>query len=297
MIYPPEVEHQVLEANGQRLYTAAAGPADGPLVILLHGFPEFSFGWRHQLGALAAAGLRAVAPDQRGYGLSSKPKGHAAYALPELARDVVALARALGRDRFSVVGHDWGGLVAWQLAACHDDTVQRAAILNAPHPQALRQHLWRSPTQALRSAYIAFFQLPWAPEALLGAHGHALLEQALVGSSREGTFSEEELRVYRDAWSQEGALTSMLNWYRAITLNRSARWPRVRLPVRLLWGDRDSALEAPLAEASAAACGQGEVIHLPQATHWLHHEEPERVNALLVEFLQPLLSQAGTCQT
>jgi epoxide hydrolase 4 len=287
VIYPAHVDHQILEANGQRLYVAAAGPVDGPLVILLHGFPEFSYGWRHQLGALAAAGLRAVAPDQRGYGLSSKPRGHAAYALPELAKDVLGLVSALGRERFSVVGHDWGGLVAWQLAACHDRAVERAAILNAPHPQALRSHLMRSPTQALRSTYIALFQLPWLPEALLRAHDHALLEQALIGSSRKGSFSDEELRVYREAWSQEGALSGMLAWYRAITLQRSARWPRVRPPVRLLWGDQDSALEAPLAEASAAACEHAEVVHLPQATHWLHHEEPDRVKRLLVEFLRP----------
>ncbi|MFL4972307.1 MAG: alpha/beta fold hydrolase [Microvirga sp.] len=134
------------------LHVVEAGPPEGRPAILLHGFPEFWYGWRHQLGALAAAGLRVVAPDQRGYNLSDKPKGLESYTLDCLAGDVVALADALGCDRVSLVGHDWGGLVAWWTAARHGERVERLAILNAPHPQAFGPYLRRHPTQLLRSA-------------------------------------------------------------------------------------------------------------------------------------------------
>lgn len=281
----PPVEHLQISANGQRLYVAASGPIDGPALMLLHGFPEMSYGWRHQLPALAAAGFRVYAPDQRGYGHSSKPDGIGSYRVDTLAADVTALARTLGHDAFSIVGHDWGGLVAWHLATSHAAGLQRVAILNAPHPNAMARHLTRSPLQALRSAYVGFFQLPWLPEAMLRMHDHALLRRALTASSLPGTFNDEELAVYRSAWSIEGALTGMLNWYRAALLAPSGRNTEVRLPVRILWGDKDTALEAPLAELSAAHCTNAEVIHLPGATHWLHHEESATVNGLLIEFL------------
>ncbi len=202
-----------------------------------------------------------------------------------LAADVTALAQTLGYDSFSLVGHDWGGLVAWHLAIRHAACLQRVAILNAPHPAAMVRHIARSTLQAVRSAYVGFFQLPWLPEAALRMHGHALLGKALTASSLPGTFSDEELAVYRSAWSIEGALTGMLNWYRAALLAPSGHSAKVLIPVRILWGDKDSALESPLAELSAAHCANVEVFHLPDATHWLHHEKSARVNELLIEFL------------
>jgi pimeloyl-ACP methyl ester carboxylesterase len=280
------VEHLQVSANGQNFYVAASGPVDGPAVMLLHGFPEMSYGWRHQLHALAAAGFRVFAPDQRGYGHSSKPSGIRSYRVDTLAADVTALAKALGHESFSLVGHDWGGIVAWHLAISRAAGLHRLAILNAPHPRAMVQHLSRSPLQVVRSAYVGFFQLPWLPEAALRIHDHALLAKALTSSSLPSTFSDEELAVYRSAWSIDGALTGMLNWYRAALLAPSVPNTKVRVPVRILWGDKDSALEAPLAELSADQCTNAEVIHLPEATHWLHHEASERVNALLIEFLR-----------
>ena len=283
--FPPHVDHLNVEANGQRFYAAAAGPQGGPLVLLLHGFPEFSYAWRRQLGPLAAAGYRAVAIEQRGYGLSSKPERVADYAADMLAQDIVDIATALGHDRVDVVGHDWGGLVAWRLATEHAERVRRAAILNAPHPSTLLQHVLYDPGQALKSAYIGLFQLPWLPEAVLRAGDFHLLQRALTQTSRPGVFSDEELAVYRDAWGQEGALTAMLNWYRAMSLAPSLADRRVTPPVRVIWGDRDTALNASLAEDALTLCDRGEVFHLPEATHWLHHEEAEQVNALLLEFL------------
>jgi len=277
-----------LAANGLQFHALAAGPADGPLVLLLHGFPETSHGWRHQMPALAAAGFRVVAPDQRGIGLSSKPAGIAAYRIDLLAADIVALVRALGRERAQVVGHDWGGAVTWYLALHHADVVERVAILDAPHPLAFSQWLRTHASQRRKSWYMAFFQLPWLPELLLRAGRFRLLARALLRTSRPGAFTADDLDVYRAAWSQPGALTGMLNWYRALRLPRPQPHasPVVEVPVRLLWGDRDAALEPGMADASIAHCRAGEVFHFAEATHWLAPEEPERVNALLLAFLR-----------
>jgi epoxide hydrolase 4 len=282
----PGVEPLRLRADGIDLHAVAAGPPDGPLVVLLHGFPEFWYGWRRQIGPLAAAGLRVLAPDQRGYNLSDKPPGRAAYVIDALADDVLALAAALGRRRFAVVGHDWGGAVTWHLAARDPDRVERAAILNAPHPATVSAYARRHPGQALRSWYIGFFQAPALPELTLRTAGHAWLRSALTRSSRPGTFTDDDLRRYREAWERPGALTAMLNWYRALPLYAGLLRPsRVRVPVRVIWGDRDAFLEPGLVEAGLALCDRGEAFHLPDATHWVQHEEAERVNGLLTEFL------------
>ena len=289
---PPErlFETLTIAANGLRFHALAAGPADGPLVVLLHGFPETSHGWRRQIGPLADAGFRVVAPDQRGIGLSSKPAGIANYRVQLLAADIVAIVRALGRERAQVVGHDWGGAVTWTLAMRHTDVFERAVILDAPHPTAFVERLRRHPSQMLRSWYMAFFQLPRLPEAVLRANDFQRLAHALVATSRPGTFTPADLAVYRAAWAQPGALTGMLDWYRALRLgggSGAARGDgRVRIPVRVLWGDRDQALEPALADASIAWCDAGEVLHFPDATHWLQHEEADAVNARLLEFLR-----------
>ncbi|HEX8164379.1 MAG TPA: alpha/beta hydrolase [Beijerinckiaceae bacterium] len=269
------------------LHVVEAGPADGRLTILLHGFPEFWYGWRRQIGPLAAAGLRVVAPDQRGYNLSDRPPGPAAYAIDRLAADVVGLADALGRERFVLVGHDWGGLVAWWAAARHPERVERLAILNAPHPRAFGPYARAHPSQRLRSAYVAFFQLPFVPEAVLRAGDFALLERALRASSRPGAFTDEDLARYREAWRRPGALTAMLDWYRALRLKPrlSEGEARIRCPTLVIWGCRDSALEPGLAEASAALCDDARVIRYDRATHWVQHEEPDAVNEALIGFL------------
>ena len=283
----PDFERLTIAANGLRFHALAAGPAKGPLLVLLHGFPETSHGWNREIAPLAAAGFRVVAPDQRGIGLSSKPTRAAAFRIDLLADDIVAIVHALGRERAQVAGHDWGGVVAWYLAAHHADVVERVAILDAPHPAVFSEYLRRHPSQWLKSWYMAFFQLPWLPEAMLRAGDFKRLARALADTSRPGAFTPDDLAVYRAAWAQPGALTGMLDWYRALRLGRQApRHERVRIPVRLMWGDRDSALEPGLAEASIARCDAGEVFHFPDATHWLAREEPERVTALLLGFLR-----------
>ena len=282
----PGMEALRLRAGTIELHAVAAGPPDGRLVVLLHGFPEFWYGWRRQIAPLAAAGLRVLVPDQRGYNLSDKPGGVAAYALDTLADDVLGLADALGRGRFAVVGHDWGGVVAWHLAARNPERVERAAVLNGPHPATVRAFMRAHPSQALRSWYAGFFQAPLLPEWTLGAADFAWLRASLDRTSRPGAFSDEDLRRYRAAWARPGALTAMLNWYRALPgFAGPSPSGRIRVPVRVVWGDRDPFLDRGLVEAGLALCARGEAFHLPEATHWVQHEEPERVNRLLVEFL------------
>ena len=275
-----------LRANGINLHVAVAGPADAPLVVLLHGFPEFWYGWRRQIGALAAAGLSVAVPDQRGYNLSDKPAGIAAYHIDRLADDVLGLTDALGQERFAVVGHDWGGVVAWHLAGRNPERVRRAVILNAPHPAILGNFARSHPSQLLKSWYVGFFQMPVLPEQTLAAGNFFMLQRTLRRTSRPGAFAGTDWPIYHTAWGRPGALTGGLNWYRALRLYVGASCPaRIRVPVRVIWGDRDAFLDRRLAEAGAALCDAGDVIHLPEATHWLQHEEPEAVNRLLIEFV------------
>src|SRR6267378_3279128 len=198
------------------LHAIAAGPEDGPVVVLLHGFPEFWYGWHRQIEPLTAAGFRVIIPDQRGYNLSSKPSGVAAYALTELVSDVIAIADQLGREKIFLVGHDWGAAVAWSTALLHPKRIAKLAVLNVPHPSVMRKFLSTRPRQFFRSWYMFFFQLPWLPEAVFSAFNYRIGASSLLRSSCPGTFSAEDLTQYRAAWSQPGALNAMINWYRAL---------------------------------------------------------------------------------
>lgn len=288
----PDVSHRhvalgSVSPRSLRLHLAEAGLADGPPTILLHGFPEFWFGWRRQIGPLAGSGLRLLVPDQRGYGLSDRPEGIEAYHLDRLAEDVIALADACGVGRFRLVGHDWGGLVAFWTASRFPERVERLAVLNAFHPGVFGDYLRRHPGQVLRSAYAGAFQLPRLPERLLLARDGLGLREMMRRSARPGTFSEADLDRYAREWRRPGAVTAMLNWYRALArLARDASPPRIAAPVLILWGRRDPALQPGLAEASLALCDRGRVEWFPDATHWVQHEAPEAVNAALIAFLR-----------
>jgi pimeloyl-ACP methyl ester carboxylesterase len=268
-----------------RLHVAEAGPESGPPTILLHGFPEFWFGWRHQIGPLAEAGLRVIVPDQRGYGLSDRPQGVSAYHLDRLAGDVLALADACGFATFRLVGHDWGGLVAWWVASRYPERIDRLAILNAPHPAVVGAYMRHHPGQWLRSTYVGLFQLPHLPERLLMADRCRALRRALSNTSRPGAFATADLDRYVEAWMQPGAMTAMLNWYRALVRLPRTTPPRVRVPTLILWGRQDTALQPGLAEASLAVCDDGRINWYPRASHWIAHEEPAAVNADLIAFL------------
>jgi pimeloyl-ACP methyl ester carboxylesterase len=273
-------------AGGVSLSCIEAGPESGPLVILLHGFPEDAQSWGVQIEALAAAGFHVLAPDQRGYADSDKPRGVAAYGVDTLADDVIALAVGLGYDRFDLVGHDWGGAVAWWVALRNPERVRRLGILNAPHPVAMGQYLRRSASQRRHSAYIAFFQLPILPELALSAGGFAALRRSLTRSSRPHAFSAATLERYRRQWARPGALTAMLNWYRALKIKPRARPSnRITTPTLMLWGAGDAFLERGLAEACAQMCDNVQLVFLEDATHWVLHEEPQAITAALIPFL------------
>ena len=279
------LEHRTIATNGIHMHAVLAGPEDGPLVLLLHGFPELWYGWRKQIGPLAAAGFRVVAPDQRGYGGSDKPRGVRAYNLDRLALDAVGILDALGRDKAHVAAHDWGGVVGWWLGIKHPERIERLALLNIPHPKVMARTLWRSAKQRRRSRYMFFFQLPWLPERTLRKNDCSYLEKALRYTSRPGTYTDEDLAVYREAWSQPGAITAMLNWYRAAFRARP-RWPeslRVTVPALLLWGTKDRFLGREMAQPSLDLCDQGRLVLFDETTHWITLEEAERVNELLIE--------------
>jgi pimeloyl-ACP methyl ester carboxylesterase len=271
------------------LNAVTAGPDDGPALLLLHGFPEFWYGWRKQIAPLADAGFRVIVPDQRGYNRSSKPSGARQYRMRELTADVLAIADQIGRERILLAGHDWGAAVAWNVAMRYAARIEKLAILNVPHPAVMLRFLRTSPRQMLRSWYMLFFQIPRLPEFLFSRGNFEGGTRALIRTSRPGTFSAEDLDRYREAWSQPGAITAMINWYRALFRempNVIGMQSRVRVPVRILWGARDGFLLPGMAVSSLKYCDNGELIEFPDAAHWIHHEEPDKVNQLLIEFFR-----------
>jgi pimeloyl-ACP methyl ester carboxylesterase len=283
---PPGATERFVVTNGVRLHVVEAGPGDGPLVVLLHGFPEFWYGWRKQIGPLAGAGFRLLVPDQRGYNTSDKPEAVSAYRLDALADDVVGLVDEAGRERALVVGHDWGAVVGWWLAMTRPERVERLAVLNVPHPAVMRRHLLRNPRQLLRSWYIFFFQVPGLPEWWIARNDFRNGCRAMR-TSRRGSVTDADLARYREAWAQPGALRGMVSWYRAALRSLGARAPspRVRVPTLMLWGARDVALGREMAEPSIALCDDGRLVFLEDATHFVQHDEPDRVNRELLAFL------------
>ncbi|TDI83525.1 MAG: alpha/beta hydrolase [Chloroflexi bacterium] len=282
------MEHKQITTNGINLHVVQDGPSKGRLVILLHGFPEFWYGWREQIPFFAAAGYRVWAPDQRGYNLSDKPEGIAAYKLDELAADVIGLIDAAGQEKAFVVGHDWGAAVAWWVAAKYPERVARMVVINVPHMSVMKRHVRRSLTQMRRSRYVLYFQLPWLPERLARQKNWEAPAQAMMGSSRPGTFTETDLDVYRRAWSQPRAYTSMLNWYRALVQRPHPRPanPAISVPTLLIWGVQDKFLGREMAQPSIDLCDDGRLVFIEEATHWVQHEEADRVNKLMDEFLR-----------
>jgi epoxide hydrolase 4 len=277
-----------IPTNGIHLHVAEAGPSDGPLVFLLHGFPEFWYSWRNQIAPLAARGFRVVAPDQRGYNLSDKPKGITSYDLDQLGDDVLGLADYFGHKKFAVVGHDWGASVGWWLAGQQHARVQPLAVLNAPHPAIWIEAMRNNPDQKRKSTYVRLFQIPWLPEALIGLDRSKALSKGFRDSVRAGAFTDADLKEYRTAWSQRGALTAMINYYRALLSKplAPAMEYRISCPTLIIWGKRDAYGVPELAESSRSLCNKGRIVWLDQSTHWVQHDEPKRVTELLTELLK-----------
>jgi len=309
----------MVDTNGVRLHCAVSG--DGPLVVLLHGFPECWYSWRHQIAALSPR-FRVVAPDLRGYNESEKPDGVQAYALPELTRDVLGLVHAFGEREAVIVGHDWGGGVAWQFAMDHPAATRRLVVLNCPHPAKLVQAFQQNPRQLARSWYMFFFQIPWLPETLLGASRAWAVANAVRQSAvQKEAITPEDLDRLRDAASRPGALRSAVNYYRAAFRSPEtlatlptwlarffvgnqrlpeprrtlADWPPITAPTLLIWGEQDVALDRSLTEdMGPLLAGPFTIRYVPDSGHWVQQERPEVVNAALLEFLSDLAPTAST---
>lgn len=296
-------KHDYAEVNGVRLHYVAAG--EGPLILFLHGFPEFWYGWKDQLAEFGKDHL-AVAPDMRGYNLSSKPEAVEQYRMKHLVEDVRALAEHLGHQKFVLAGHDWGGVVAWAFALAHPECLEKLVIVNAPHPAVFLRELRDNPAQQQASQYMLLFRTPQA-EPILSANGYAALVNVVLGDGlKSGTFTEEDRQAYLSAWSQPGALTGGLNYYRASGIGPPAPGQElddkteealsgfgldpsrmaVKIPTLVIWGERDTALLTGNLEGMEIFVPNLTLRRIPEGTHWVVHEKPAEVNAYIRQFLE-----------
>jgi pimeloyl-ACP methyl ester carboxylesterase len=271
-----ELREGYAEVGDQTLHYVEAG--DGPLVVLLHGFPEFWFGWRRQIAPLAAAGFRVVAPDTRGYNLSAKPEGFKEYGVDLLAADIRGLIGELGAESARLVGHDWGGSIAWTVAMNHPEVVDRLSE-GLKHPSQLR-----------KSWYFFFFATPGLPEEVVQLRDWHFFRHFLEDA--KPPYTPEEIERYEEAWSQPGAAAGMINYYRASVRQSqkeaAAKLRPISAPTLVIWGERDSYLGSDLAEPERDDVPNlDRVERLPDASHWVHHDEAERVNQLLIDFFAP----------
>jgi len=277
---------EFIEANGIRFRVEVDG--DGPLILLLHGFPHFSYQWRHILPSLAARGYRAVAPDLRGIGQTSRPTRIEDYRLPILGEDVAALITALGERKAHVIGHDWGGLIAWETAFAHPEVVDRLITVNGP-PAHIPPRRWGARLRQLaRSWYAFYFALPWSPERFL-TRGHSGIMPRLLDGGR---FSLEETAVYRDAICQPDAAWAALAYYRAWVRNIFANARRLRgkvvtAPTLVIWGERDRSLGVELThDMDRYVRGPLRIVRLPEEGHWLVQNQPDRFAEMVMDFLE-----------
>lgn len=282
-----KLEETFIKTNGIRLHTVMAGPQSGPPVVLLHGFPENWRCWIRQVPALVQAGCRVIIPDQRGYNLSDKPKGIKNYCAGELTSDILGLIDALNYEKVNLVGHDFGALVAWMLAIKSPDRLHRLGIINVPHPAVMKRFVQRDFEQMRRSLYALFFQLPWLPETVMRLGNWRIAASSLRRSGKPNAFTEEDIEKYKAAWSQQGAMTAMLNWYRAVARYQPEITNGMHVPVRtlILWGVKDVALSRRMARPSLDYCEDGNLIFFPDATHWVQREEADEVNRHLLELV------------
>jgi pimeloyl-ACP methyl ester carboxylesterase len=256
-----------------------AGPDDGEPVILLHGFPQTSRAWSPYLACLSEAGLRGIAPDLRGYAPTARPSAVGDYAVEHLLADVLGIADSLGVHRFHLVGHDWGGVIGWVLAAARPDRLRSLTSVSTPHPSALASSLWRS-FQLARSWYVGLFQVPNLPERLLTAANAALLRRMLRHSGLPGTHVD----AYAETMLQPGAMTAALNYYRALRPRRTLAVGPIRVPTLYVWSTNDVALGPVAARATAAeveAPYRFEVLE--GASHWIPETRVEELSALVLD--------------
>jgi pimeloyl-ACP methyl ester carboxylesterase len=295
-VLAPAPEHAYTDVNGVRLHYAHRGR--GPLVLFLHGFPEFWYAWKDQLAEFGRDHL-VVAPDMRGYNLSSRPEGVASYRIEHLVEDVRALAQDLGHRRFTLVGHDWGGAVAWAFALAHPDRLERLIVVNMAHPVIFLRELARNPAQQKASSYITWFRRPGSAERLLEDGCARLIRMTLGEGLARGIFTEDDRRQYVEAWTRPGAIDAGLNYYRAAALGpptpeepvaaarmtTDASHAVVEVPTLVIWGERDPALLPGNLEGLDRYVSKLALKRIPDGSHWVVHEQPALVNRYMREFI------------
>ncbi len=287
------ISRRFIHANGLWFDLAECGPPGSDrLAICLHGFPELNYSWRFQMPMLAEGGWRVWAPNMRGYGESERPAGIRAYALDHLTADVAALIDAARKEsptrEIMLVAHDWGAIVAWYFAALKLRPIDRLVVMNVPHPKVGEREIrkWR---QFWKSWYIFFFQLPGLPERLLTRNGAQRVKQAFSNMALDDSnFGEEELQVYAHAAQRPGAITAMINYYRALMRHRhlvDIGEGRIGTPTLMIWGEVDKALNIHCSMGTEEWVPNIEVHRLPGVSHWVQQEAPEKVNAIMEEWL------------
>lgn len=276
--------HELVTTNGIRLHYVTQG--EGQLMLMLHGFPEFWYSWRHQISEFAKD-FKVVAPDLRGYNDSDKPAHKSAYVMTEFIQDMKGLIEALGYDRAILIGHDWGGAIAWQFAYTHPAMVDRLIVLNIPHPAKFAEGL-RTPQQLIKSSYIFFFQLPLLPEWFIQLNDYKALESAFAGMAvNKKTFSQVDIDAYKDAFAKRGALTATLNYYRNLFQQgiTTREWGVLDVPTLMIWGEDDLPLGKELTYGTAQYVRDFRVRYIPNCSHWVQQEQPQLVNQYIREFL------------
>ena len=277
-------QHDYITSNGLKLHYVTQG--EGPLMLLLHGFPEFWYSWRHQIPEFAKD-FKVVALDLRGYNDSDKPEAQSAYVISEFIKDVQGVIKGLGYDRCVLVGHDWGGAIAWNFAYDHPEMVEKLIVLNIPHPAKFAEGL-RTPQQLVRSSYIFLFQLPWVPELLIQTADYQALENAFKGMAvNKSAFTNEDIAAYKNAAAKRGALTAMLNYYRNIFQQRmfKSNWRVLEVPTLMIWGEKDTVLGTELTYGTASHVSNLQIKYIPECSHWVQQEQPQLVNQYMREFL------------
>lgn len=287
------VEHDRAAPNGVDLHVVAAGPDDGDPVVCLHGFPECWYTWKHQIPALAAAGYRVLAPDLRGANRTGKPKSVAAYRLAELTGDVAGLVEDLADGSARVLAHDFGGLVAWRLAATRPDLVDRLVVANAPHLAVYDRHLRSSLAQLRKSWYVFYFQLPRLPEVGLSYDDCAVIESLYREQVSPAAITDTDVERFKAAAARDGALRAMVHWYRALGRQYLSGIVRgrgppaagaVAVPTLLCWGENDHALSAALVDDHRDVVTDLAIDRHPDAGHWVHFDAKEAVNDAVLDF-------------
>lgn len=283
-----EMKESLVETNGIHLNVLEAGDPKGEPILFLHGFPEFAAAWRSQIEFFAGLGYFVLAPDQRGYNTSDKPRGIWSYRLDKLAADILGILEAKGIQKVNLVAHDWGAGVAYMFANLYGDRLKKLVILNLPHPVVMRDFLLKNHEQRKKSYYIFWFQLPFVAIWAMKANNFQRLWDQLEKTSVPGTFSEQDRGKYVEAWSKPRALSAMVNWYRAAILMppKIPKDIRIHVPTMLLWGEKDPYLGQAMGKATMPLIDDGTWKSFPDLTHWLAHEKPDMISREIQMFLE-----------